>query len=382
MAYLMKEPQGNEMNITMDGRASTVDRQDLSTLAELVYALDYLLLKDERRISSITSDGSDYFDSASLNTHLDVLNKLEFVTAVIPHIAKRAVIHLQAEDVSSEIHELGESSFRMYAERTNADYVKISAENAVFQIANLLLQYDRLFILESGLLIKIDCPDLFILTPRDKVALCSSGTASDIIPGIFSRLHRSIFFENAVTVSGKSDLRQLVKTNLNHFGVPICVLPETFNSPDWQHSENAHIINYQNIEDENKLDLIKEAWPIFKEAKRSFKTAEYFLVNHPSGGDTLAPYVPQLTPLHYLIEDLESKESYPELTFLPMIINHGRKRNAVPIGDAVLSLPIVKELGLRIYLPQDFAGDLLCYLIEDDIKVTRKLTSATKVEAI
>ncbi|NQZ57772.1 MAG: hypothetical protein HRT88_09965, partial [Lentisphaeraceae bacterium] len=123
------------MNITMDGRASTVDTQGFTTLPELVYGLDNLLLKDERRISSITSDGSDYFDSASLNTHLDVLSRLDFSSAGIPHIAKRAVIQLQAEDVPSEIHELCESSFRMYAQRTNADYVKVSAENAAFQIA-------------------------------------------------------------------------------------------------------------------------------------------------------------------------------------------------------------------------------------------------------
>lgn len=63
--------------------------------------------------------------------------------------------------------------------------------------------------------------------------------------------------------------------------------------------------------------------------------------------------------------------------FIPFMISQldsGSKvvKQHIPIGDGILTYPIIKETGDMLYIPPGFSGDLLAYLF-DDIDIVRDL---------
>lgn len=75
---------------------------------------------------------------------------------------------------------------RRYADRIGADFIKISHQQQAhadrlgyrlekFQIYDYLARYERVIFLDGDILLRPDCPDLFSLTPPDKLGVMCEG---------------------------------------------------------------------------------------------------------------------------------------------------------------------------------------------------------------
>lgn len=86
-----------------------------------------------------------------------------------------------------KITELTHSSIKNYAKKINADFLCIDKQKISqttphwekFQIYNLLDKYDRILYIDTDVIIREDCPDLFKEVPKDKLGMFNEAPFTD-----------------------------------------------------------------------------------------------------------------------------------------------------------------------------------------------------------
>ena len=95
---------------------------------------------------------------------------------------RRAVVTVNIGEKYNRICKLTHSTIEAYAKRIKAEFIVISQNNgsdsahwAKFQLLTLLGKYDRIIYVDSDLIIRDDCPDLFNLVPSNKLGIFEEG---------------------------------------------------------------------------------------------------------------------------------------------------------------------------------------------------------------
>jgi hypothetical protein len=93
---------------------------------------------------------------------------------------KTAVVSIAIGNLYQEVAKISHPRFQKYAENIKADFIAITenkAKNAPtahwskLYFNDLLLKYDRLIYLDTDILIRDDCPNLFEIVPENQIAL-------------------------------------------------------------------------------------------------------------------------------------------------------------------------------------------------------------------
>lgn len=96
---------------------------------------------------------------------------------------RRALITLSSGDEYKKIAELTHSSMKDYAGRIKADFIDLGneIENSKephwlkFEIYKYFQKYDRILWLDTDLLVRDDCPDMFEFVPKNKIGIFEEG---------------------------------------------------------------------------------------------------------------------------------------------------------------------------------------------------------------
>jgi hypothetical protein len=96
------------------------------------------------------------------------------------------VLTLTVGENFQELGKLTHPTIKAYADRIGADFVVIDKQEISqtpqwekFKIYDLLNQYERIIYLDSDLIVRDDCPDLFELVPVDKIGLFNESGFTD-----------------------------------------------------------------------------------------------------------------------------------------------------------------------------------------------------------
>lgn len=88
---------------------------------------------------------------------------------------KRLLLTIAVGEVYQKMAEHTHPTLKKYADRIGADFLVIDESNCItahwekFQIFYLLNKYDRILYIDTDIIIRDDCPDLFELVPRGKL---------------------------------------------------------------------------------------------------------------------------------------------------------------------------------------------------------------------
>ncbi|MDD5649646.1 MAG: glycosyltransferase [Candidatus Nanoarchaeia archaeon] len=87
---------------------------------------------------------------------------------------KKALIAISIGDEIKNISKLTHPTLQSYAKKINADFIVIDSCKTTphwekFQIFDLLNSYDRIIYLDTDLIVRDDCPDLFDIVPYNKI---------------------------------------------------------------------------------------------------------------------------------------------------------------------------------------------------------------------
>ena len=101
--------------------------------------------------------------------------------------AKRLVLTIAIGDEYQKMGQLTHPTIKAYAEKTSADFLCIGEQLISqgrpqwekFQIFDLLDEYDRILYVDTDLVIRHDCPDLFEMVPSDKIGLFNEAPFTD-----------------------------------------------------------------------------------------------------------------------------------------------------------------------------------------------------------
>ncbi len=92
-------------------------------------------------------------------------------------MGKNLVLTISIGDVYQKISEFTHPTIKKYAERIGADFLSIGENNCSsphwekFQIYNLLNKYDRIIYMDTDILVREDCPNLFDIVPADQLGI-------------------------------------------------------------------------------------------------------------------------------------------------------------------------------------------------------------------
>jgi len=101
--------------------------------------------------------------------------------------AKNLILTIAHGDLYSEMAKLTHPSLRAYASKINADFLcitqrkisKTSIHWEKFQIFDLLNDYDRILFIDTDIIIRDDCPNLFEIVPKDSLGMFNEAPWTD-----------------------------------------------------------------------------------------------------------------------------------------------------------------------------------------------------------
>lgn len=93
---------------------------------------------------------------------------------------KRAVVTITIGKNYEEVSNLSHPTIKKYADKIGAEFVVINNLRTLphwekFQIFNLLKEYERIIYIDTDILVRDDCPDLFEIVPMDKLGIFNEG---------------------------------------------------------------------------------------------------------------------------------------------------------------------------------------------------------------
>lgn len=235
---------------------------------------------------------------------------------------KNLVLTISVGDLFSEVKKHTHQTIKKYANKINADFLVISETKYTdpkwekTQVYDLLNKYKRIILLDSDLIIREDCPNLFEIVPEDKLGAFNEKkyfqnaekikleaikykfeilkiTNDHYNTGVLviSRKHKQIFkpvnsflgsfndYFNAIIQKEKVKMYDLeYRFNRMHYQDDYCGLPR----------HDAYIIHYAQAPDEIMLDLIPKDLDVWKKDKPNYKYDRNIMVSVSAGmGDQL-----------------------------------------------------------------------------------------------
>ncbi|NQZ57018.1 MAG: hypothetical protein HRT88_06055 [Lentisphaeraceae bacterium] len=199
-----------------------------------------------------------------------------------------------------------------YTQRVDAKIEVIPAHDIQVSLETLMSRYDRLMICTNQQTLFKNCPDYFIAVPRNTIG--------------------------AVGVDQSSLSFQ-----------PLCVL-------SWMHRALVPEI-IANLHSQISIDTFADYRVCLIDKKSVERASEVRLFDEGSY-DHLAAVV--------------DKVNWAGKTFFPLYISKNDKLN-VPMGDALLSVPIALELNMKIFIQEGFVADLLKILVDGQVRLVHDI---------
>jgi len=204
-------------------------------------------------------------------------------------------------------------SIKKYAEKIGADFISmdepeeslITQKWQKFEIFKLLNKYDRVLYVDTDLIIREDCPNIFDIVPSDKLGMFNEGKyaprseyikdASEVYPGVtldwdISKWNNKFYNSGVMVVSRKHKqlfkqppLTDTIQTDQPYINLKIAVdevdmydLSYDFNRMDLVDKEigisrlNSYIIHYAGAPQNQIFDVLLKDIETLKEASPNF----------------------------------------------------------------------------------------------------------------
>lgn len=265
---------------------------------------------------------------------------------------KNLVLTVSVGNLFSDIQKLTHPSIKKYANKINADFLVVSETKYTdpnwekTQVYNLLNKYKRIILLDSDLIIREDCPNLFEIVPEDKLGGFNEKkyfqNAEKVkleaikykfeIPKItndyyntgvlvISRKHKPLFKPVNTFLGTFNDYfntliqKDKVKTydldyryNRMHYQDDYCGTPR----------HDAYIIHYSQAPDEIMLDLIPKDLETWKKDKPHYEYKRNIMVSVSAGmGDQLCS-----EPAIRFMKKIYSDSNIHIVTHFPRLFEH------------------------------------------------------------
>lgn len=265
---------------------------------------------------------------------------------------KNLVLTISIGDVFSKISKITHESIKKYAEKINADFVVITQTKFIdanwekTQVYNFLNKYNRIILLDSDLIIRDDCPNLFEIVPEDKLGAFNEKkyiinsekikleaqkykieikkiTNDYLNTGVLvlSRRHKSIFKPVSTILGEFNDYFNVIlqrdKTN-------VFELEYKFNRIHYQDNfigitrHDSYIIHYAQAPDEVMFDLIPKDLEVWKKDSPKYKYNRNIMVSVSAGmGDQLCS-----EPAIRYLKKIYSDSKIHIVTHFPRLFEH------------------------------------------------------------
>ena len=273
---------------------------------------------------------------------------------------KTAVVTLCIGDEYFEMAKISHNNLKAYADKINSDFVVLKSDDTInphwqkFQIYNLLKDYERIIFLDTDILVRDDCPNLFDIVPSEKIGIFNEGQYLDRMQsiryvvkmykrpldkwdgtyyntGVFvvSRYHRDLFilpdvihplgfheqdYLNLQILSGRYEVFDLdYQYNRMHF------IDQLTGEPRYC----SYIMHYAGApSNQERIEIMKQDIDVWNNAKPDYKFQRNIIVVVSGGlGDQIEsePIVRHLSEL-YKDDNFEVHSYWPELfDHLPVI---------------------------------------------------------------
>lgn len=271
---------------------------------------------------------------------------------------KSLVLTLAIGPEYTEIAQLTHPSIREYATRIAAEFICIEGPEDSphwnkFQIFNLLKTYDRILYVDTDLIIRDDCPNLFDMVSQNQLGIFEEGSFSprggyiqsalsvyketldwdgkyyNTGVMVLSRCHRELFREPEPWVKTAGDfLEEQTFLNLRILKnrIPIFPLPYTFNrmtlmdALTGESRLNSYIVHYAGAPNHFELlDIIRQDLTQWREDRPEYKYRRNIVLQISGGmGDQIAA-----EPVaRYLIEKMYPDADISIVTDWPRLFRH------------------------------------------------------------
>jgi len=263
-------------------------------------------------------------------------------------------------DEYSSIGELTHPFLKAYAKRIGADFRSITSQKVSqttphwekFQISKLLDKYDRILYLDTDLIVKQDCPNLFDVVPEDKLGMFEEGQFTNrsrellidvcrnygiTLPGwngkyynsgvmVISQAHRNIFIKPEKEVCNfyeQSYLNMVIsRDQVEIFGLEFKFNRMTcMDSFIGEHRLNAHIIHYAGWPDLAMVQgVIRQDIETLKYGEIDTRRHIYISVTGGLGDQICAE-----PAVRFMRKHLYPKDEMVVATHFPRLFKHLRK---------------------------------------------------------
>ena len=93
---------------------------------------------------------------------------------------KKAVVTIAVGERYTEMAKVTHPTLKAYADKVGAEFIVIDTPTETphwekFKLYELLIKYNRIIYLDTDLIVRDDCPDLFELIPESKLGIFNEG---------------------------------------------------------------------------------------------------------------------------------------------------------------------------------------------------------------
>ncbi|MBU1487625.1 hypothetical protein KKH56_06225 [bacterium] len=165
-------------SIFLNGHPIPLDLPPQLSLAVVISTIvERVLNKQNTRIASVSSGGKDIFNPEELHKPWSSFGRIDCHYRQIAKTLKKAVITLNIGDLYCEMSEISHPTMKAYANKMDADFIVINQVKVKmhplhfekWQMYDLLFEYDRIIFLDTDILVRPDCPDLFGMVGLEEV---------------------------------------------------------------------------------------------------------------------------------------------------------------------------------------------------------------------
>lgn len=262
------------------------------------------------------------------------------------------ILTISVGETFSKISKLTHGSIKRYADKIGANFLVISETELLdpnwekTQIYNLLNKYKRILLLDSDLIIRDDCPNLFEMVPEDSIGAFNQAKYFQSLEKInieslkydikidkitnnyyntgvlvISRIHKNLFklpneilgdfndYFNVLIQKNKTKVYDLdFRFNRVHYQDDFCGIPR----------HDAYIIHYAQAPDDIMFDIIPKDLDVWEKDRPKYEYKRNILVSVSAGmGDQLCS-----EPAIRYMKKLYSDSNIHIVTHFPRLFEH------------------------------------------------------------
>ena len=272
---------------------------------------------------------------------------------------KTAVVTCTFGDKYISLSKLTHHTLKSYADRIGADFVVINEKKLSkkfvhyekFQLRGLFAKYSRIIYMDSDMLVRDDCPDLFKEVPEDKIGIFNEGAFTSCIPLIQDAIQK---YGPSLKLSGRIPYRG------QYYNTGIMVLSrkhkDVFTMPeeeyDWYNAGVNSVSHY-----EQPYINLKVIFGEYTVHDLSYKYNRMCMFDNLTGENKLSSYIVHYAGITHVpdieqiiqkdIDEWKANPSYKFQRKLYFSIGGG-------LGDQVDAEPVVRYAMETLYPGDDF----------------------------